>query len=81
MSSSRTADKFVIRLPDGMRERVAARAKLAHTSMNTLCIQALEQMLDRDSDEAKAVITLDEKSLDHLLVRLQERLSATRGES
>lgn len=78
--SSRTADKFVIRLPDGMRERVAARAKLGHTSMNTLCIQAIEQMLDRDADEAKAV-TLDDRALDLILDRLQLRLSAVRGEA
>lgn len=81
MGNSRDADKFVVRLPDGMRERVAEHARAAHISMNSLVVQAVEQMLDRDSDEVMAV-KLDEKSLDLLLVRLQERfLVATRGES
>lgn len=43
--SSRTADKFVVRLPDGMRERVADVAKDNHRSMNSEIISRLEQSL------------------------------------
>ncbi|MER2097541.1 MAG: Arc family DNA-binding protein [Pseudomonas qingdaonensis] len=45
--NSRTADKFVLRLPDGMREKVEAAARARHTSMNTLMIQAVDQMLHK----------------------------------
>ena len=37
--NSRTADKFVVRLPDGLREKVEAAAKARYTSMNTLMVQ------------------------------------------
>ena len=42
---SRTADKFVLRLPHGMRERVADVARDAHRSMNSEIIARLEQSL------------------------------------
>jgi len=47
--SSRTADKFVVRLPDGMRERVAEVAKENHRSMNSEIISRLEQSLLADA--------------------------------
>ncbi|MEK1843404.1 MAG: Arc family DNA-binding protein, partial [Pseudomonas sp.] len=40
--SSRTADKFVVRLPDGMRERIAEVARNHHRSMNSEIIARLE---------------------------------------
>lgn len=40
--SSRTADKFVIRLPDDMREKIAQLAKDHHRSMNSQIINWLE---------------------------------------
>ena len=43
--SSRSADKFVVRLPDGMRERIAAVAKSHHRSMNSEIISRLEHSL------------------------------------
>lgn len=43
--SSRTADKFVVRLPDGMRDRIADVARNHHRSMNSEIIARLEQSL------------------------------------
>lgn len=43
--SSRTADKFVVRLPDGMRERIAEVARTHHRSMNSEIIARLERTL------------------------------------
>ncbi len=43
--SSRTADKFVVRLPEGMRERIADVARSHHRSMNSEIIARLEQSL------------------------------------
>ncbi|WP_219915023.1 Arc family DNA-binding protein [Pseudomonas protegens] len=46
---SRTADKFVVRLPDGLRAQVEQSAGTSDTSMNTVFIQALRQYLDNQS--------------------------------
>ena len=43
--SSRTADKFVVRLPDGMRERIGEVARSHRRSMNSEIIARLEQSL------------------------------------
>ena len=43
--SSRTANKFVVRLPDGMRERIAEVARNHHRSMNSEIISRLERSL------------------------------------
>ena len=43
--SSRTTDKFVVRLPDGMRERIADVARNHHRSMNSEIISRLERSL------------------------------------
>lgn len=43
---SRIADKFVIRMPEGMRERIAEIAKDNHRSMNSEIIRALESLVD-----------------------------------
>ncbi|MGU0721203.1 transcriptional regulator AmrZ [Pseudomonas aeruginosa] len=43
--SSRTADKFVVRLPEGMREQIAEVARSHHRSMNSEIIARLEQSL------------------------------------
>ena len=46
--SSRTADKFVVRLPEGMRERIADVARNHHRSMNSEIIARLEQSLQQE---------------------------------
>lgn len=53
--SSRTADKFVVRLPDGMRERIADVAKEHHRSMNSEIIARLEKSLDSPAAEEGTV--------------------------
>lgn len=49
--SSRTADKFVVRLPDGLREQIAVVAKENHRSMNSQIISVLERGLGLDPSE------------------------------
>lgn len=46
--SSRTADKFVVRLPNGMRERIAAAAEDSRRSMNSEIVNRIEQTLIED---------------------------------
>lgn len=43
---SRDADKFVVRLPDGMRDRVAIAANADDRSMNSLIVKAIREYLD-----------------------------------
>ena len=45
--SSRTADKFVVRLPDGMREQIAVVAASSHRSMNSEIIARLQKSLEQ----------------------------------
>ena len=64
--SSRTADKFVVRLPDGMRERIADVARNHHRSMNSEIIARLEQSLIQEAslgDELKLRLDSPELSL------------------
>jgi len=46
--TAREADKFVVRLPDGMRAEVEAASAKQFTSMNTFFLQAAREKLDRD---------------------------------
>ena len=43
---SRTADKFVVRLPEGLRSQIEVAANSSDRSMNGLVVQALKQYLD-----------------------------------
>ncbi|MGO3542307.1 MAG: CopG family ribbon-helix-helix protein [Pseudomonas helleri] len=43
---SRTADKFVVRLPEGLRDKVDAAAVADDRSMNSIIVQAIKQYLD-----------------------------------
>ncbi|WP_439859102.1 Arc family DNA-binding protein [Pseudomonas sp. MBLB4136] len=62
--SSRTADKFVVRLPDGMRERIADVARNHHRSMNSEIIARLEQsMLQEGSLGDEVNLRLDSPEL------------------
>lgn len=44
-STNRDSDKFVLRLPDGMRERIAEEAKKNSRSMNSEIVARLEVSL------------------------------------
>ena len=48
--SSRTADKFVVRLPKGMRDRISSVAKNYHRSMNSEIVSRLESSLSQEFD-------------------------------
>ena len=43
---SRTADKFVVRLPQGLRDQIDATAITDDRSMNSVIVQAVKQYLD-----------------------------------
>lgn len=52
---SRNADKFVVRLPDGMRERIAEIARLQHRSMNSEIVRRLEESMVGDDPQSAAI--------------------------
>nr|WP_092046278.1 Arc family DNA-binding protein [Methylobacterium pseudosasicola] len=45
-SPSRRQDQFVLRLPDGMRERIADAARANNRSMNAEIVSRIQQSLD-----------------------------------
>lgn len=47
-AQSQTADKFVVRLPDGVRQQISKQAAEHHQSMNKWIVQAVEEKLGRD---------------------------------
>lgn len=51
-NDSRLADKFVVRLPDGIRDQIATQAKRGHQSMNAWICQAVEEKLARDKPKS-----------------------------
>jgi len=47
-ANSRTADKFNVRLPDGMRDAIAKKANDEHKAMNTWIVNGLAKLLTED---------------------------------
>lgn len=51
---SQLQDKFNLRLPDGMRDAIAERAKANGRSMNSEIVQILQEALDTDKAISKS---------------------------
>lgn len=49
ISTSKTAEKFVVRLPHGMRRRIAEVARLYRRSMNSEIVARLEHSLEQEA--------------------------------
>lgn len=58
----RSSDKFVVRMKEGQRDRVKARAKADNQSMNDTVISALDRYLDQ-GDRFDKLLELVEKAL------------------
>lgn len=60
MGNSRTADKFVVRMPDGLREQIQDVAENNHRSMNGEIIHRLERSLaiDQELEHQKNLVRL-----------------------
>ena len=52
------SDKFMLRLPDGMRARIKAAAKAANRSMNAEIVAALEEKFPPPLVRQKALLDL-----------------------
>lgn len=60
MSKSKDNPKFVVRLPDDLRDRIDAAAQAADMSMNSVFVRAIRQYLD---DQKRQAVLLDALSL------------------
>lgn len=58
--NSRNADKFVVRLNEGQRLRIAQRARAEQCSMNDLCIRALDRYMQQSEAFDKALKLIEE---------------------
>lgn len=68
MSDSREHDKFVVRLPEGLRPEIAAVARLNHRSMNGEIINRLQRtlVLEQIQNKQSELITQLLKRIDTL---------------
>ena len=68
MSDSREHDKFVVRLPEGLRPEIAAVARLNHRSMNGEIINRLQRtlVLEQIQDNQSELIAQLLKRIDTL---------------
>ncbi len=57
--SSNSPEKFVVRLPKGMRRRIADAARTYHRSMNSEIVARLEHSLDTGAEQYPEPITGD----------------------
>ena len=58
-SPSDLADKFILRLPDGLRERIAIQAQTNRRSMNSELVARIEASLAQEDAQRAAVQKLD----------------------
>lgn len=69
------ADKYVLRMPDGMRDKLAALAKANNRSMNAEIIGLLQQAIERRTSTAAEinVNVLAEAIADRVAAKLDQR--------
>lgn len=64
-NGSRHADKFVVRLPAGLREKVEAAAGAGDTSMNTVVITAIRNHIEVGQRQALLLDALEQATKRH----------------
>jgi plasmid stability protein len=76
--SSRTADKFVVRLPDGMREDIARRARENGRSMNSEMIMMMRAQLAPGAQQPEPLADAARSLIDMVQAELGERTAEQR---
>jgi hypothetical protein len=81
---SESADKFLLRLPDGMRERIAREAKLNKRTMNAEIITRLEESFSVELDPGADIhVQLNAESTEAFtkaVRKLDQLVSALKGQ-
>lgn len=65
---TREHDKFIVRLPDGMRDRLSTEAKVRGVSMNALIVEIIENALDSGEEYALAVLRAELRDVSRRVV-------------
>lgn len=79
MAEERTpqnADKYIVRFPDGMRDRIADAAKASNRSMNAEIVARLQRTFENNSTSGNLItMTMDEFDVftESLISRALER--------
>lgn len=71
-SPSRDSDKFMLRLPDGMRDRIAEVAKMNNRSMNAEIISCLSQFYGEEGSSGNSFQERQVSLLEQMLDELKE---------
>lgn len=71
MTLTRDQDKFMLRLPDGLRERLKQRAQASDRSMNQMIVHMLETALDDPVADDLHDLKKLRRFLDNEIARLQ----------
>lgn len=75
---SRVADQFLVRMPDGMRDRLAAEADRSGRSMNAEIVHRLQASLDKQADTPGARIA-DPEARQQFVQQLRTRQAVVLG--
>lgn len=77
-ANSRTADKFVVRLPDGLRADIAVLAEDNDRSMNSEIVNRLKRSITQDqlNEEQTKLIGMLLQRITELEAKLQPELEA-----
>lgn len=83
---SEVQDRFIVRLPNGMREKIAEIAKANGRSMNAEIVARLEQSFKGQEGDAlksidRFITALDEKGINALLKGLENYKKIIKQES
>lgn len=73
---SRGSDQFIVRFPDGMRDRIAEAAKAGGRSMNSEIVLRLEKSLNADLDGA---IVVNAAGLQSIVEDILSRMAITKA--
>lgn len=75
VSTGRDSDKFMLRFPEGMRERIAEVAKANGRSMNSEIVSRLEQSFQFESSGSLLAVQPSAEALDARLKQLSEAVA------
>lgn len=72
-------DKFMLRMPDGMRDRLKDEAAANNRSLNAEIIARLERTLDPDQSVHPVALAVTEEIVERVVRKLREEERGERG--
>lgn len=74
---SETADRYIVRFPEGMRERLKDEAASNNRSLNAEIIARLERTLDPDQNIHPAALAVTEEIVERVIRKIRAQEQAT----